>query len=335
MTIYNDVYLFQYDVEGNISHIFDTNGNLQARYVYDAWGNHKIFNAQGIDISTNSSYNDHVGRINPFRYKGYFYDQYTGLYYLESRYYDPTVRRFINADSVAYIDPETFGGLNLYTYCGNNPIMYVDPTGHDWLHWAIAIGAVAVLTIATCGFAGGLGAGLMALTMAANGVAATSVATTVLAYATIGAATTLAASAAVAGIGAIEEWATGGSFTDGLMSISDYGETALHMTASAGVLNGVIGAMSVGRKTPRTGHYRIYNSENQVIYVGKGSVNRMNVSIIERQGQYGQWIETPNEQMAFVNEALDMIEFGGAQSMQGTLLNRINSPGLKYLFWWF
>ena len=71
----------------------------------------------------------HIGRVNPFRYRGYYYDAETKLYYLESRYYDPEVGRFINADAVSYIDPETINGLNLYAYCGNNPVMNVDTEG--------------------------------------------------------------------------------------------------------------------------------------------------------------------------------------------------------------
>ena len=82
------------------------------------------------------------------------------MYYLESRYYDPETRRFINADNVSYLDPETFGGLNLYAYCNNNPVMFVDPTGclPQWAMWVIGgvllVGSI-VLTIVTGGAAAG------------------------------------------------------------------------------------------------------------------------------------------------------------------------------------
>ena len=70
-----------------------------------------------------------IGNVNPIRYRGYYYDTETKLYYLKSRYYDPEICRFINADDIDYIEPESLMGCNLYAYCGNNPVMYVDPSG--------------------------------------------------------------------------------------------------------------------------------------------------------------------------------------------------------------
>ena len=102
--------------------LLDNSGNTVVKYVYDAWGNHEI-----IDYT---SYN--LGQINPIRYRSYYFDTETGLYYLQSRYYDPEVGRFISMDDIDYLDPETIGGTNLYAYCNNNPVMYVDPTGHAW-----------------------------------------------------------------------------------------------------------------------------------------------------------------------------------------------------------
>ena len=99
------------------------------RYIYDAWGNHAVLDANGNDIDDPN----HVGNLNPFRYRGYYYDVETGLYFLQTRYYDPEVGRFISQDSVEYADPTTVNGLNLYAYCGNNPVMGYDPTGTiDW-----------------------------------------------------------------------------------------------------------------------------------------------------------------------------------------------------------
>ena len=98
---------------------------LLARYVYDAWGNHKVLNPDGTE-NTSSTF---IGNINPLRYRGYYYDSDLGLYYLITRYYDPEIGRFISADGIEYLDPETIGGLNLFAYCNNNPVMGVDPTG--------------------------------------------------------------------------------------------------------------------------------------------------------------------------------------------------------------
>ena len=90
-----------------------------AEYAYDAYGKCTvILNTAGI------------ATINPFRYRSYYFDSDLGLYYLQSRYYDPETGRFINADDVSYLDPQSIHGLNLYAYCLNNPVMYVDPSGH-------------------------------------------------------------------------------------------------------------------------------------------------------------------------------------------------------------
>ena len=94
------------------------------KYTYDAWGNHAI---TVLDAQC-----EELGSLNPFRYRGYYYDDETCLYYLKTRYYDPEIGRFITADSVAYLAPDTINGLNLYAYCGNNPVMRVDPNGTDW-----------------------------------------------------------------------------------------------------------------------------------------------------------------------------------------------------------
>ncbi len=101
---------------------------MVAQYIYDAWGNHKVLDGNG-KADSNS---DSIGHLNPFRYRGYFFDVETLLYYCNSRYYDPKTGRFISPDDISYLDPETIGGLNLYAYCQNNPAMYADPTGYFW-----------------------------------------------------------------------------------------------------------------------------------------------------------------------------------------------------------
>ena len=123
------VYYFKKNLMGDIDRIYDANKNLVAEYKYDAWGNHRVYTGTGIDITDNSSYNNSVAKLNPFRYRGYYYDTETGLYYLNSRYYDPSVGRFINADDISYIQPTDINGLNLFAYCGNNPVMFIDSSG--------------------------------------------------------------------------------------------------------------------------------------------------------------------------------------------------------------
>ena len=95
------------------------------KYTYDAWGNNVVSNANNVIISDAN----HIGNLNPFRYRGYYYDSDTKLYYLKTRYYDPETGRFISQDGVEYLDPDTINGLNLYAYCANNPVMNVDPNG--------------------------------------------------------------------------------------------------------------------------------------------------------------------------------------------------------------
>jgi len=84
--------------------------------------------------------------MNPFRYRGYHFDSETGLYYLQSRYYDPQTGRFISPDAYSYLEPETVNGLNLYSYCNNNPVMNVDPSGHLVLSsFLIGLGIAALI----------------------------------------------------------------------------------------------------------------------------------------------------------------------------------------------
>ena len=127
-------YYYIKNLQGDIIKIVGEDGTVYGEYSYDAWGNCTI-------VTDKSG----IATLNPFRYRGYYYDEETGLYYLQTRYYDPTIGRFISPDSVDYLDPESINGLNLYIYCLNNPVMNVDPSGHIILSLIIAavIGAAA------------------------------------------------------------------------------------------------------------------------------------------------------------------------------------------------
>lgn len=141
--VYNSAtYIYRKDAQGKIVALIDSNGNVVVEYKYDAWGNHAVLDANGSDITSAT----HIGMLNSFRYRGYYYDDETGLYYLKSRYYDPEVGRFITIDDISYIDPETINGLNLYAYCGNNPVMRVDENGNSWWDnfWKVIVGIVVI-----------------------------------------------------------------------------------------------------------------------------------------------------------------------------------------------
>lgn len=125
--------------QGDITRIEDVNGNVLATYEYDAWG--KLISSSGS-----------LATINPLRYRGYYYDTETELYYLSNRYYDPKVSRFINADSTdAVLSANGLYDQNLFAYCDNNPVMRADNEGGFWhIVAGAAVGAViGVLAQAT------------------------------------------------------------------------------------------------------------------------------------------------------------------------------------------
>ena len=127
--IYNDgststLYYYVLNAQGDVIALLNANGTLAASYNYGAWGNYSVHGADG-KKTTDATF---IGHINPFRYRGYYYDRETRLYYLQSRYYDFANCRFINADT--YLSTgQGMLGHNMFTYCGNNPVNYCDSSG--------------------------------------------------------------------------------------------------------------------------------------------------------------------------------------------------------------
>ena len=131
MSINDSMYYYVKNLQGDITKIVNHQGKVMVEYTYDAWGN--ILKEKS---NVTPSYAT-VKEFNPFRYRGYVYDTDTGLYYLQSRYYDPKTGRFINADDTAYVDTNSGTPLstNMFAYCENNHINDTDPWGYLGKHW--------------------------------------------------------------------------------------------------------------------------------------------------------------------------------------------------------
>ncbi len=114
-------YFYLLNLQGDIIGIYDSNGDVVVKYAYDSWGQL---------MSITGTLADTIGVKNPLRYRGYYYDTETKLYYLQSRYYDPETCHFISMDSY-FVAGDYINGMNMYAYCLNNPVMYVDPTGYE------------------------------------------------------------------------------------------------------------------------------------------------------------------------------------------------------------
>ena len=133
-------YFYVKNLQGDILKVITATGTEAAAYTYDAWG--KLLTSTG-----------DMAEINPLRYRGYYYDAETSLYYLQSRYYDPEVCRFINTDSFATTDIDGVLSANMFAYCENNPVINEDPTGAIALTTLILIGS-AVFGVATALYTG-------------------------------------------------------------------------------------------------------------------------------------------------------------------------------------
>ncbi|MGN0532068.1 MAG: DNRLRE domain-containing protein [Eubacterium sp.] len=121
-------YYYLTNIQGDVDMVLNSSRAVVAKYAYDAWGNVvSVTDADGNDITDMS----HIGHINPIRYRGYYYDAETELYYLNSRYYMPVLCRFLNGD--CYV--QTGQGVldkNMFAYCGNNPVNRADTNGNRW-----------------------------------------------------------------------------------------------------------------------------------------------------------------------------------------------------------
>jgi RHS repeat-associated protein len=174
MTLNGTTYYYQKNLQGDIIGIVDSDNVQVVTYSYDAWG--KLLGIGGPLAST-------VGEANHLRYRGYYYDTETGLFYVGARYYDPEIGRFISPDlPEMMLLSDNIIGTNLYAYCYNNPIMYTDPSGllPVWAKITIGIVGITAAVVATAATGGAalpaliaalkFVAGSMAINMAVSGL---------------------------------------------------------------------------------------------------------------------------------------------------------------------
>ena len=171
------MYYYVTNLQGDVVSILNAGGTSVAEYSYNAWG--KVLSATGT-----------MAAINPIRYRGYYFDSDSGLYYLKSRYYDPNLQRFINSDG--QLAKEDFVGANLFAYCLNNPVNLSDEAG-AWPKWSQIFIGVAIVAVAVAVTAATFGAAVPALAAVAGGGA-------VIGGASAGAATVATGAMAAAGI---------------------------------------------------------------------------------------------------------------------------------------
>ena len=139
-------YYASHNWRGDVVGLYNGNGELVAKYDYDTWG--KVKSVKDAN-NTNITDQNHVGNLNPFRYRGYYYDKETQLYYLMSRYYDPVTHRFLNADGY-FQSGNAILDANMNAYCGNNPVNSFDPSGKwtsDFMQRDIAFNKNTIFTM--------------------------------------------------------------------------------------------------------------------------------------------------------------------------------------------
>ena len=136
-------YYYEKNLQGDIVGIMNEAGYKVVSYTYDAWGN-PYSPVYAYYSGVSAADRDNV-ELNPFRYRGYYYDTETGYYYLQTRYYSPDLGRFLNADGYINANGDILG-YNMFAYCGNNPVMGYDPTGECGLIGLFIAGLIIIST---------------------------------------------------------------------------------------------------------------------------------------------------------------------------------------------
>ena len=142
----NSVYYFHRNMYGDVVGVYNSAGTKVVGFTYDAYGNCTV------------SGDNALAQYCKIRYRGYYFDTETGLYWVQTRYYNPQWCRWISSDALEYIDPESASGINLYVYCGNDPVNHFDPSGHSFiLSMLLSIGISLMMEVIEDAIDGGLG----------------------------------------------------------------------------------------------------------------------------------------------------------------------------------
>lgn len=310
-------YYYRKNLFGDITEIVDGNGVVKGKYSYTGYGE--------CDIITDEN---SIASINPFRYRGYYFEKSTGLYYLKSRYYDTEVGRFITFDALENLDPEHIDGLNLYAYCNNNPIMFIDETGEmpKWLSTSLKIVAgVAVIAGCVVGAVFSGGALSVVLAGAALGAASNGISAGISTLVSGGNVHDFANSflintitGAISGaVGASSIGVGGQMIINAGLNITSYvGTQKLNgkdPTLGGIVFNGLVGAVAGGiggngwMQDQKTSAFIAFSGKNAMKHlfgmVGKKSLGKMAVSALGTGvlgGIYDKFASTFNKNSAFV-----------------------------------
>lgn len=138
-----DIYAFEKNIFGDIVAVYNADTGVKLiSYTYGAWGDTVTSYHNGGSSTTATK--------NPYKYRGYYYDSDLAMYYLQTRYYDPAICRFISPDELGYLGANgDLVSYNLYAYCSNNPVMCCDPSGHIAISTLVALITVGIATLVT------------------------------------------------------------------------------------------------------------------------------------------------------------------------------------------